>query len=73
MRSDALSIHLSRVNDQLFAIAICTRCKIVRERIIANHSNARASAFLLSTEALSKAGCPHVEMYEFEMATVTDE
>jgi len=44
---------------QVFIVALCKRCKLVRERFIPNREDIESLAHLVGTDALSKAGCPH--------------
>ena len=44
---------------QVFVVALCKHCKIVRERFLPNRDDIESLADLVGTDALSQAGCPH--------------
>jgi hypothetical protein len=44
---------------EVFVVAFCDRCKLVRERFLPNRDDIESLAHLVGTDALSRAGCPH--------------
>src|SRR5258708_36369152 len=46
---------------QVFVVALCRRCKIVRERFIPNRDDVKGLAHLVGSDALANAGCTHAE------------
>jgi hypothetical protein len=48
-----------RGGNEVFVVAFCNRCKLVRERFLPNRDDIESLAHLVGTDALSRAGCPH--------------
>src|SRR5205823_1308398 len=57
-RTNPVSVTMTTMRDgQLFVVALCRTCRIVRERFLANGD--ASSVHLIASDALAKAGCMH--------------